>query len=364
MSDAVTYKYLLAANTVCARYFERVDFVEPHGNGHINDTFRVCGDRGECVLQRINPNVFKRPDWVMDNIVMVTDYLRARLDERGNAEEREALSLLRTLDGECYVTDADGAVWRLYPYIGGSRSYDVAPDALTVERAAACFGRFARLLADFPAQKLRVTIRDFHNTAARVKALEMAARQDVCDRLDGARRILDGYLDRAHLGEQFAAACGALRQRVVHNDTKLSNVLFDRATGEGLCVIDLDTVMTGYIACDFGDGIRSCAATDGEDAATAGLHPERYEAFTRGYLSALGGELTRDEFNALVPGALAMTYECGVRFLTDYLMGDVYFKTAYDRHNLARATNQLSLLCDMEARRREMEETARRLYFS
>ena len=336
---------------------------EPFGGGHINDTYRfsltVNGRDERFVLQRINKAAFPKPHEVMDNIVRITSFLRERIRMNGGDPARETLDLQTTSDGSYCAMDRNGDCWRAYRFVDGMRSYDRSDDANIFYESARAFGRFQRMLSDFDASTLHETIENFHNTPARFSAFREAVGRDACGRAAGVRDMIDAALSY----EEFAftltdgLATGRLPLRVTHNDTKLNNVLMDIETGAGLCVIDLDTVMPGLSAYDFGDAIRYGANTaleDEPDASTAKLNLPFYRAYAEGYLSEVGDSLSEEELRSLPVGAKMMTLECLIRFLGDYLNGDVYFKVDYPQHNLARAGTQLALVRDMDAHWGEM----------
>lgn len=334
-------------------------------SGHINDTFAVQSPQGKFVIQRINRYVFPSPEDIMENILGVTGFLREKLALLGRDPDRETLTVRKTVDGQGFYRDEAGEYWRCTYLIEGATAHETPENAAMLEEAGRAFGQFQSMLADYPADTLHEIIPDFHNTPVRFGNLQKAIARDAKGR-------------KAEVGPElaFAAArergCGLLMDllargelplRVTHNDTKMSNVLLDDATGKAVCVIDLDTVMPGLTAFDFGDSIRagaSTAAEDETDLSKVRFDLERYEAYTRGFLSAAGSALTDTELKTLPDGALLMTFEVGIRFLTDYLDGDVYFRTAYPQHNLDRARNQFRLVAEMEANRAAMDEIVRR----
>ena len=325
----------------------------PFGNGHINDTFFVEADK-KYVLQRINTAIFTDPDGLMGNIAAVTEHIRKR-----SGGEARTLAVLPTLDGKSFFRDSNGLCFRVFEYVEGSVSYDTVGSADDFYRCGEAFGAFQGLLSDFPAGELCEVIRDFHNTPVRYEALMLAAEADVCSRYSQVAGEVEFVRQRkefCHVLED-AHRAGELPLRVTHNDTKLNNILFDERTGAPICVIDLDTVMPGFSVNDFGDSIRfgaSTAAEDEADLSKVSLDLGLFEAYVRGFLKGCEGRLAETEIALLPVGAIMMTLECGMRFLTDYLQGDVYFKTRYPTHNLDRARNQLALVADMEAKLSEM----------
>lgn len=339
-------------------------WVESYGNGHINDTYLLIREAEEgkrrYILQRINHKIFKEPDKLMENIVGVTGYLREKLCAVGGDPERETINVIKTVRGENFFRDEQGGFWRMYAFIEGAVSMEAADEASFYESAVA-FGHFQSLLADYPAHTLHVTIEKFHNTPDRYRKLRRAVEADVCGRAKEVREEIEFALAREKEAgiPQRMLERGELPLRVTHNDTKLNNVMMDEVTGKGVCVIDLDTVMPGLAIFDFGDSIRfgaSTAAEDEKDLTLVSCSMDLYEAYVKGFLEGCGHSLTRAEKEMLPEGARIMTLECGVRFLTDYLQGDVYFKTHRAGHNLDRCRTQFKLVADMEQKREIMEE--------
>ncbi len=337
---------------------------EPYGNGHINDTFLLVvrgADTQRFILQRLNKFVFKRPDQVMANIESVTQYLAGAIREAGGDSLRETLTLVPTRSGKRYFVDEQGDHFRIYLFIEHTVSFDLPDSPALFERAAKSFGRFQCQLEQFPAQELFETIKDFHNTPERFNQLTRAIEQDAAGRRAEVGPEIEfsmRYRDEVH-----ALVDAGLPLRVTHNDTKLNNILMDATTGEGVCVIDLDTVMPGLAAHDFGDSIRfggNTAPEDEADLSKVKLSLPMFEAYARGYLGAAGRSLTGQEIDGLAMGAKLMTLECGLRFLADYLNGDVYFKVHKEKHNLIRARNQFELVRDMERKWDEMQQVIAR----
>jgi len=342
---------------------------EPFGGGHINDTYlfsRECECGAQYVLQRINKNAFPNPEWVMDNMLRVTEYLRDRIIERGGDPVRETLKLLKTRDGQFFAVDRNGDYWRSYSFVSDSISYDSCDDPRIFCESGHAFGRFLSMLDGFDAASLHETIARFHDTPNRFRALHEAVEKDACGRAGEVRGLIEALFAREGFASTLTDALekGELPLRVTHNDTKLNNVLIDEKTGHAVCVIDLDTVMPGLCAYDFGDAIRygaSTAAEDEKDLSKVHLSMPFFRAYAEGYLSEVRGALTENEVDSLPVGAQMMTLEVAVRFLTDYLNGDVYFKTKYPEHNLVRAKTQLKLLEEMEAHMDEMLSCVREL---
>ena len=328
---------------------------ERYGAGHINDTFAVwAADHSRrWILQRINTDTFTDPAGLMENVTGVTSYLRREILARGGDPDRETLNVVPTREGKPYYTDCEGGAWRAYLFVEGTVCLQKVENERDFYTAAETFGNFQNQLAGYPAATLHETIARFHDTPNRYANFEKALAADVMGR---AREIGPEIAfirareaDCHVLMDQLAA--GVLPLRVTHNDTKLNNVLIDQATGKGICVIDLDTVMPGLSAYDFGDSIRFGANDCAEDEPDQGkvhfsLH--LYEVFARGYLAAAGSAMTEAERRSLPWGAKLMTLECGIRFLTDYLEGDHYFKISRPAQNLDRARTQFTLVEGME----------------
>lgn len=336
----------------------------PIGCGHINDTlkvtFRHADAETDYILQRINTGVFKNPDELMENVDRVTAYLADRIRKNGGDPARETLTVYLTKDGNRYYRTADGECMRVYNFVTDTYTLQSIDDPEDFRKAGAAFGNFQCMLAEYPSETLHETIPDFHNTVSRFEALKEAVRADIAGRAASVRAEIDFALAResdTHVLLDLLEQ-GALPLRVTHNDTKLNNVLFDNTTKAGLCVVDLDTVMPGLSLYDFGDSIRFGANTadeDEQDVSKVSLSLELYRAYTEGYLSAAGRSLTEREIEYLPFSAKLMTYECGIRFLTDYLNGDTYFHTAYPEHNLVRCHTQFALVADMERKMSEMQ---------
>ena len=336
-----------------------------YGHGHINDTFVVhtqpenlCCRR--FILQRISSAAFKRPDQLMDNIIGVTEYLGRQIKERGGDRGREALEVLRPRTGAPYYTDSQGGAWRLYPFVEHTVCHQTADTPQLFAASGRAFGQFQQLLKDYPAETLYETIPNFHHTEDRLAKFKAAVRADALGRSAQCRPEIDFVLARE---SDCSVALDAMRSgklplRVTHNDTKLNNVLMDMDSGEGVCIIDLDTVMPGLVLYDFGDSIRFGAnhcAEDETDLSKVSLDVDLFAAYTAAFLEGTGGSLTDAEIAYLPWGAKLMTLECGIRFLTDYLEGDVYFHIAREKHNLDRCRTQFKLVADMEEHWSELE---------
>ncbi len=336
----------------------------PYGNGHINDTFLVrcqTADNTEkrYILQRMNHDIFKNPPQLMENMVHVTKYLRKKILSQGGDPDRETLNVLKTLGGaDCYQ-DSGNNYWRVFSFIENSMCLEKVENAKDFYDSGAAFGNFQRMLADYPAETLHETIPNFHNTPSRLQDFQKAVRTGDKERAALAQREISFVLDRVREASVLTDLLseGKLPLRVTHNDTKLNNILFDADTHKALCIIDLDTVMPGLSLYDFGDSIRFGANTGAEDETDltkVGLDLGLFEAFTKGYLEGCKGSLTAKEIEMLPMGAKLMTYECGMRFLADFLTGDHYFKVHRGNHNLDRARTQFQLVADMETKWDEM----------
>ncbi len=323
------------------------------GNGLINATYRADFEGGSYTIQRINNAVFRDVDGLMNNICGVTEFLRDRIISCGGDPMRETINVISTVDNKPYYQCSNGYYWRCYYYIDNAYSRDQAENAEDLYTCALAFSRFQKMLSDYPVHELSETIPNFHNTPDRCAQLMQAVRTDIRGRLAEVRPEISFVMSRSDELSYFTdkLASGAIPSRITHNDTKLNNVLFDSETDEALCVIDFDTIMPGAIAYDFGDAIRSGAPTQSEDTLTPDevrLDLDRFEMFTKGFIEGVGDCLTDSEIDSLVWGAKLMTLECGIRFLADYLNGDVYFKTTRNDHNLTRARSQFALVEDME----------------
>ena len=328
-----------------------------YGQGHINDTFCVIcqpqeGDAVRYILQGLSLAAFPRQDELMENFIGITSYLRDKIIAAGGDPLRETLSLVKTRDGKDYYTDGTGKVWRLTPFIENTDCFQSATPEL-FEASARAFGNFQYMLQGYPAETLHEAIVNFHNTEDRFAKFEAALAADKHDRAKDIQAEIQFVLDRK---ADCSVALQALRDgklplRVTHNDTKLNNILIDRATGEGICVIDLDTTMPGLSINDFGDSIRFGAnhsKEDEKDLTKVNFDIDLYEVYTRGFLEGAKGSLTAAELEYLPWGARLMTLECGIRFLTDYLDGDHYFRIHYADQNLDRCRTQFKLVKDME----------------
>ena len=339
----------------------KVRRISPLGRGHINDTFLVNFEDGpDHVLQRINHFVFPRPEWVMDNIVRVTQHIQKKVEHMADGPQR-SLRVIHTRQGRsCHVCD-QGHHWRMYNRLHPMQSYDQLQTPRQAYFVGRSFGEFQAQLADLPSPRLHETIQDFHHTPRRLARLLQVAQSDTQRRRAGAQRELDFAQQRQHRVELLVECQrrGELPERITHNDTKLNNLMFDEGGNEPLCVIDLDTVMPGLIHYDFGDMIRTGCATaaeDEEDVERVDFDRNLFSGICQGYLEAGRTFLTPLEVEHLAFSAILMTLEVGIRFLTDYLEGDPYFKVHHPEHNLQRARSQFQLVRRLEAAESELHD--------
>ena len=334
-------------------------------SGNINNTYLLtyydAGIKKEYTLQHINKYVFKKPNDVMLNIMRVTTHLADSYAAAGIDPSRRVLTLIPTLDGGTLLQDAEGNYWRAYNYISGATAYDAPKKSAHIFETGRAFGEFQRRLCDFPADELIPTIPDFHNTTRRFYNFVATVAADKAGRVRRVEDEIEFMFDhRRMMGEIVRRLeSGALPLRVTHNDTKINNVLIDDATDKAICVIDLDTVMPGTPLYDFGDAIRFCASTaaeDEEDTSKITLDMDAFRLFTEGFLSETNGFLTAEELHDLPLGVLVITCELAMRFLADYIDGDLYFKVRSPEHNLIRARAQMKLLTEMERKRDQMQK--------
>ena len=334
-----------------------------YGSGHINDTYRLTYETPQgtkrYILQRMSKSIFKKPVELMENVSGVTAWLRKKIIENGGDPERETLTLVKSNDGLPYFVDSTGEYWRVYLFIEGATCYDAVKDDNDFYQSAVAFGHFQRLLADYPAETLHETIKDFHNTPDRLEKFKKAVAEDICGRAASVQKEIDFILEREELTHALydLQLDGRLPLRVTQNDTKLNNILIDDETGKAICVIDLDTVMPGLTANDFGDSIRFGASTaleDEQDLSKVSCDLHLFDVYARGFIEGCGGALTDLEIDMLPMGAILMTFENGIRFLTDHLEGDHYFHIHREGHNLDRCRTQLTLVKDMQEKLPQM----------
>ena len=339
----------------------------PYGEGHINSTFLVETTSKKYILQKVNSVVFKNPVQVIENIDLVTAFLREKIISEGGDPERGTLTLIPAKNGEKYIISDDGELYRVYIFIDDTKCYQLVENSDVLYKAAKAFARFMKNVADFDASKLHETISNFHNTADRYNNFIKAVETDRVGRLDTVRDEVEFVKARKADTELVVSKLqsGEIPLRVTHNDTKVNNILMDSQSGEGLCVIDLDTVMPGSLLYDFGDSLRfgaSSAAEDETDLDKVYFRLEMFEAFARGFLEEMSECITKAEVELLAFSVKLLTLECGMRFLTDYLDGDNYFKIHYPEHNLDRARNQFKLVSDMESKMEQANDIVRKYY--
>lgn len=346
-----------------------------YGSGHINDTILVeyrdeeveNSETKRYLHQRVNHHVFKEPHKVMDNIDLVTEHQRSimraeEVDDLG----RKALSLVRTKEGKTWCQDADGYFWRTYDFIEGAESYDFVSTPKQAYEAAKAFGEFQRMLLNIDPSTVHETIRDFHNTPKRVEQLAQAIHQDPFNRIRRCKPELAQAMEYSPLAPKLLDLNrrGEIPLRVIHNDTKINNVLFDKQTGEAICVIDLDTVMPGLSLYDFGDMVRTAtcpADEDEQDLSKVYIDEKLFEAVVEGYWTYAKDFLTQAEVDHLVLSGMIITYELATRFLADYLLGDIYFKVHRERHNLERARTQFRLVQSMMEKKDTLEAIVKKV---
>lgn len=328
--------------------------VQPFGSGYIHDTylavFDLNGKISRSILQKFNRSVFKEPFLVMENIVRVTDHLGKKLKSNYPDDwKRRTLSPLPTFEGSFCFQDHDGEFWRMYEFIEGGATFDMVGNPAQAFGAARAFGSFQGILSDLPHPRLHETIPDFHNTPKRLRDFKKALESDPLNRAQSAKPEISFALIHESISPVLIDLHkqGMIPERVTHNDTKINNVIFDADSGEGICVIDLDTVMPGLSLYDFGDMVRSMGCPileDEEDLSKVYIHIPLFTQLAKGYLSGAGEILTKTEKEHLVFGAKLICFEQGLRFLTDYLLGDPYYKTRYPAENLKRTRTQLKLV--------------------
>ena len=337
--------------------------ISAHGGGYINDTYAVTcekdnGEKVRYILQRINHDIFKNPEGLMDNFALVCDYLKNIVKAQGGDPFRETLTIVPAKDGKNLV-HTDGKYYRMLLFIEDTVCHEVSQGVDDFYKCAKAFGNFQHMLKDFPAEKLVETIPNFHNTPKRFETFLKAVEENKSGRAHLVQDEINFILERKSVTDSLIDLlnAGELPLKVTHNDTKLSNILMDAKTDESLCVIDLDTIMPGLAAYDFGDSIRAGAcysAEDEKDLSKVYVVLELFEAYVKGFIEGCKDGLSKKEIETLPLGAKVITLEQGIRFLTDYLDGDLYYKTQYAEHNLDRTRTQLKLVADMESKWDEM----------
>ena len=334
----------------------------PYGSGHINETWLVETDQPHrYILQKVNTGVFPNGAGLMNNIILVTEHLRKK-----DPDPRHVLTLVPTGDGHMYIGKDENELWRMYEFVSGGICLNQAETPEDFRLSGKAFGLFQMQMADFPAERLVEVIPGFHDTPGRFRALNKAISEDRMNRAKDARREIDLYLEREATAGLLTDLQnrGELPLRVTHNDTKLNNVMLDEKTREPLCILDLDTVMPGIAASDYGDSIRfgaSTAVEDEKDLSRVHLDLGLFEAYTRGFLGTCGTALTNTELDTLADGARLITLEIGARFLTDYLEGDTYFHITHPEHNLERARTQIALVIENEKNENRIRKMIRQV---
>ena len=333
--------------------------------GNINSTYKlVFNDNGKervYILQRINNNVFRDPIGLMENVGNVTEHLRKKLDPNDPEKSRKVLRFTKTLDGEFVYHDEEDRYWRSYTYVENATAHNSIEDPVMFYEAGKGFGAFQRNLSDFPAEMLHETIPNFHNTKSRYNDFLEAVKADRAGRVKEVKEEIDFLVERRELMSRIVdmLETGELPLRVTHNDTKLNNILIDDLTKKAICVIDLDTIMPGSSLYDYGDAIRfgaNTAAEDEPDVSKISVDMELFKLFTKGFVEEAAHNFDKNEIHYLPLGALVMTCELVMRFLTDYINGDTYFKIRYPEHNLVRTRAQMKLMCELEKKFDEMTE--------
>ncbi len=345
---------------------ENVISVEPFGNGHINDTFLLKTENGDFVLQNLNTKVFKKYDGLSNNITLVTTHINNQIIAKNGHLTKEALIYIPCKDGKYYYYDK-GNCYRIRNLIPDSVVYQQSDDVCILQEAGKCLGEFIEKLDNFDAKALCEVIPNFHNTSSRYKDFKRSVEKHLANKNNKAIKEIKFVKERADLTGEIVdkLETGELPLRVTHNDTKLNNILFDSKTNKALCLIDLDTIMPGSLLYDFGDAIRiSCSTAEEDEQNLDKVHfnIESYDAFTKGFIGAVKDKITPLEVEMLHKGAIIMTYECGMRFLADYLDGDIYFKVDRESHNLDRARTQFKMVEEMEQRQEEMKAIAYKYY--
>lgn len=345
--------------------------INPTGNGHINDTFKITmesnGTKTNYILQRINQYVFKKPEELMSNMIRVTEHIRKKVLEQGENADERCINLYPALDGKKWYLDPDGNYWRLYRFVENAIGYETAPGPEIVYEAGKAIGQFQSWLADIPGGPMYETIPFFNHPVFLVDHFKEVLEKDSHQRAASAKEIIDLVLSKAYDMQKLyrLGEAGLLPLRISHNDTKINNILMDPVTNEAICIIDLDTIMSGFALNDFGDSVRtSCnqGAEDDPDLDNVKINLENFEAFTKGYLSKAKSFLTPVEVENLAFSAMLYPFLIGLRFITDYLDGDCYFKIHHENHNLQRAKAQFKLMQDIEANLATMEGIVKRIY--
>ncbi|VAX23583.1 N-acetylhexosamine 1-kinase [hydrothermal vent metagenome] len=359
-------------NSIADNFIIYGDYVrsKPFGSGHINDTrlvtFNEDGREVNYIFRKINKNVFKNPEIVVSNTLLVTEHIRTKLEQQNeNDILRKVVALIQAKDGKYFYVDENDGYWSVLRFIEDSYTVDFVETTEQAYQAAKAFGEFTKQLSDIDVSGIKETIPNYHNLKSRLKTFDDAVQIDAAKRVNRVTKEINAVDKNRNLQEEIAILLnnGIIPIRIVHNDTKINNVMLDDKTGKGLAVIDLDTVMPGTVLFDFGDMIRSSTSPVEEDKADyeeVKMRINIFEAIVQGYLSELKDVLTKSEIENLVYGAEVIVYEQAVRFLTDYILGDVYYGIAYEDHNLVRAKNQFALLDSIQEQKEEMEKIVKK----
>ncbi len=345
---------LLPAQVLEAYAFSPAATVQRFGNGHINHTYLLAEQDRRLIVQQINTAIFPSPTALVQNALKIEQHLLAKKQQ--GLYPLEVLRQQARQDGQ-YLSGASQDL-RALQFIDGGRSIEVVDTPQQAYAAALTFGQFAAALADFPADTLETVIADFHNLSWRFAQLQQAVDADKAGRLAGCRDLVGYCLSQQFLADELATVCAGLPRRVCHNDTKINNMLYSDALGRGIAALDLDTCMPGYWLFDFGDMVRTCCSPEPEDSlnrANVRIRPDIFAALAHGYLAGLAGIITPAERQSLWLGAKVMCLMIGIRFLADYLNGDLYFAVHRPGHNLQRAENQLRLYLDLQAQQAELQ---------
>ncbi|PIQ11623.1 MAG: mucin desulfatase [Ignavibacteriales bacterium CG18_big_fil_WC_8_21_14_2_50_31_20] len=351
-------------------YGEYLD-AQPYGSGHINDTILVTymnlGEKKKYILRKINSYVFKDPRIIIENTINVTDHIRQKLVDANEFNINiKVLTLMKSKNGKYFYFD-NKDYWCLIYFIEGAYTVDQVETKDQAYEAAKAYGKFQKYLSDFDTAKCHISIKDFHNLSNRINAFKESINVDKENRVKNIPNEISLAKSYENLDKEFVRLQSKnLPIRITHNDTKINNIMLQEGTSEGLCVVDLDTVMPGIILNDFGDMVRTFTSPvleDEKDSSKVYMRLNIFDALVKGYLGELKTCLTEDEVNSLVLGAKIIVYEQAIRFLTDYISGDVYYKVEYDLHNLNRAKNQFALLASIEEQTSEMEKTIRKYSF-
>jgi len=361
---------------ICSKFLINGEFTDlkPYGSGHINDTYVIsinhASNTKKYLLQRLNHTIFIDVPGLMDSVVRVTAHIRGKLEKQKEKDvARKVLTVVPAVEGKYYYKDANGNYWRMYTFIENARTYDIPESLERIYEAAKAFGDFQQMLIDLPQPPLKETIPDFHNALKRLEVFKNVLKQDVCNRA----KVAKGEIEFLQKNEKIFYALSGLVEtgqipiRVTHNDTKVNNVLMDDNTDKGICVIDLDTVMPGISLYDFGDLVRTCVSTAAEDECDLSkvtMEMLRFEAVLKGYLSAAGKFLNKVELENLILGGQYITLEQGMRFLSDYLNGDKYYKIHRRGHNLDRCRTQFKLVDLITQREGEMMSLVKENYYA